>query len=102
MTSEEVASEIQQHIIAQSMRENGEHVLCPKNKYGYQININHPLISPLFTRFKCKENLSCRWPISDAARFKFEGYILALIEKYEGDYEAALSAQINRKVESAH
>lgn len=43
------------------------------NKYGYRLRISHPLIYPLFVRYK-KEVLKTReqFPISDKERLDFE------------------------------
>ena len=48
------------------------------NPYGYKLNINHPLISPHYERFKVK----CNTPIlSDEQRFEFERLMIAALEK---------------------
>lgn len=48
------------------------------NPYGYQLNINHPLIRPHYERFKVK----CNTPIlSDEQRFEFERLMIAALEK---------------------
>lgn len=44
-------------------------IYTKRNKYGYQLNINNPLIKPHYERFKRK----CDTPIlSDEERFEFE------------------------------
>ena len=51
------------------------------NKYGYQIDISHPQIKPLYERFKKWKNVP-RWcPLSDQERLEFESYILKKMEK---------------------
>lgn len=48
-------------------------IFAPTNKYGYKIAINHPLIKPLYDRYKRKlgEHI-----LSDAQRLEFERIIL--------------------------
>lgn len=41
------------------------------NKYGFKININHPLVAPKWEAFKKKKKLS-RWDMTDALRREFE------------------------------
>lgn len=53
-------------------------IYAKRNKYGYQLNINHSLIRPHYERFKVK----CNTPIlSDAQRFEFERLMIAALEK---------------------
>lgn len=48
-------------------------MLLYENKYGYRLNINHPIVNPLYRKYK-KEVLKTResFPISDKDRLKFE------------------------------
>lgn len=45
------------------------------NPNGYLVNINHPLIQPLYYRFKEWKGIPRRFPLSDAERLEFEKYI---------------------------
>lgn len=45
------------------------------NPYDYLVNINHPLIQPLYYRFKQWKGIPRRFPLSDEERFEFENYI---------------------------
>lgn len=54
-------------------------IYCPKNKYGYKLNINHPSIKPLYERFKKWKGIGINIPLSDAERFEFESYALKYI-----------------------
>lgn len=44
------------------------------SKYGYKLNINHPLIRDLYTRYKRWRNIPYNTPLSDNERFEFEDY----------------------------
>jgi hypothetical protein len=48
------------------------------NKYGYQININHPKIRPLYERYKARLGERI---LSDKQRFEFESIIIGLMER---------------------
>lgn len=61
-----------------------DEIILPKNKYGYQINITHPKIKPLYERYKKWKNISNWCPLSDEERLEFESYIL---KKTEGKDE---------------
>lgn len=53
-------------------------IYAKPNSSGYKLNINHPLISPHYERFKRK----CNTPIlSDEERFEFERLMIAWLEK---------------------
>ena len=46
------------------------------NPYGYQVDISHPDILPLYWRYKKWKGIP-RWcPLSDEERKEFEAYIL--------------------------
>ena len=53
-------------------------IILPPNKYGYRINISHPLIRPHYERYKHKLG---EIRLSDAQRLEFEMIILNLIER---------------------
>lgn len=53
-------------------------IFAPPNKYGYQINIQHPKIRPLYERYKKKVGEII---LSDQQRFEFEGYIFQMLER---------------------
>lgn len=60
------------------MSENKINIFAEPNKFGYQININHPKIKPLYERYKRSIKAII---LSDAERFEFEKYIFQAIEK---------------------
>lgn len=51
-------------------------ILITGNVYGYQIDISHPSIKPLYDRFKKWKGIPDWCPLSDEERFEFESYIL--------------------------
>ena len=53
-------------------------IFAKPNKYGYKININHPLIIPHYHRFKKLKKTTI---LSDAERFEFEAAIFKALEK---------------------
>ena len=55
-------------------------VFAPQNKYGYKINVNHPIIRPLYEKCKSKLNIMI---MSDQQRHDFETIILRKIENGE-------------------
>lgn len=46
------------------------------DRYGYQIDITHPKIKPLYKRYKKWKEIPDWCPLSDNERLEFEGYIL--------------------------
>ena len=56
-------------------------IFTVNNQYGYQINISHPKISPMYESFKTKKGLPLNMPISDKERFEFECIIFKMLEK---------------------
>ena len=56
-------------------RTNCKHdsIFISGNKYGYKVNVNHPLISPLYDRFKDEIG---SYILSDKERFQFEALII--------------------------
>lgn len=61
-------------------RKNNTSVFAPQNKYGYIINVNHPIIRPLYEKCKLKLNIMI---MSDQQRHDFETIILKKIENGE-------------------
>ena len=61
-------------------RSNNISVFAPQNKYGYKINVNHPIIRPLYEKCKSKLNIMI---MSDQQRHDFETIILRKIENGE-------------------
>ena len=55
------------------------------SKYGYKLNINHPLIRDLYTRYKRWKNIPYNVPLSDNERLEFEDYIEKHILKKGAD-----------------
>lgn len=51
-------------------------IYAPQNKYGYQVDISHPKIKPLYERFKKWKGIANWVPLSDEERREFESYIL--------------------------
>lgn len=51
------------------------------NRYGSRYNVNHPLIRRYYLRFKQKIGVPEHFPISDAQRQEFEGYMDGLQER---------------------
>ncbi len=64
-----------------SRAENTSIYIYPSNKYGYQININHPKINGLYRRYLKWKGIPQWCPLSDAQRFEFEAYIFGLLRK---------------------
>ena len=63
---------------------NTDTIFAPPNKYGYQININHPKIRPLYERYKKKVGEII---LSDRQRFEFEGIIIKMIERSKNEQD---------------
>lgn len=51
-------------------------IYAPQNEYGYQVDISHPKIKPLYERFKKWKGVPDWCPLSDDERKEFENYIL--------------------------
>ena len=66
--------------IAQKMAHTEENmsIFAKTNKYGYQINVNHPRIRPMYELYK--EKIGERI-LSDKQRFDFERLIFELIRR---------------------
>lgn len=65
----------------ESRTENTSIYIHPRNKYGYQININHPKINGLYRRYLKWKGIPQWCPLSDKQRFEFEAYIFGLLKK---------------------
>lgn len=61
-----------------SLDEKNDSIFAKPNKYGYKININHPLIRPHYERYKRKLGERI---LSDVQRFTFETIIFQQIER---------------------
>lgn len=58
--------------------EPNDSLWAKENPYGYQININHPKIRPLYERFKEKVGERI---LSDRQRLRFEEHIFGMLKK---------------------
>ena len=60
-------------------------IYIPFNKYGFMININHPVVNKFYMEFKAEIGETL-FPISDADRFEFEKRVMSgyypELEKY--------------------
>ena len=50
--------------------------ILTNNPYGYQLDISHDAINPLYLRFKEWKKIPPWCPLSDAQRREFENYLL--------------------------
>ena len=50
--------------------------ILTNNPYGYRLDISHPVINPLYLRFKEWRKIPPWCPLSDAQRREFENYLL--------------------------
>lgn len=70
-------------------------MIAKNNPYGYRLNVNHPLIREIYWRYKEKNNIPRRYPLSDNERYEFEKVTIAwLIKKNYLVYDEE-SIQIN-------
>ena len=60
--------------------QNDKIILDKPNKYGYQVNINHPKVQPLYERFKRSKKAII---LSDKERLEFEEIIMKKVRKVE-------------------
>lgn len=51
------------------------------NRYGYRLNLRHPLVKKLYLRYKDKLGISQSMPLSDAERMDFERQALPWLER---------------------
>ena len=49
--------------------------------YGFQINITHADIYPLYQQYHYKNNLPFHFPLSDKQRYDFEAKVFIMLEK---------------------
>lgn len=56
-------------------------MLNTNNKYGYALNVNHPVINDLLRRYKKWKGLPNHFPLSDKERHEFESYVLKKLNK---------------------
>ena len=49
--------------------------ILSRNPYSYILNINHPVIHPLYMRFKRWKGIPVYCPLSDTERIEFEEYM---------------------------
>lgn len=56
-------------------------LFCSPNKYGYRLNVNHPLINKIYKRYKKKNNIARRIPLSDKQRLEFEQVTLDYLKE---------------------
>lgn len=61
-------------------------VLLTSNPWGYQINVNHPKMRPLYGRFKRWKGIPSWCPLGDEERREFEGWVLQCMK---GDHNGA-------------
>lgn len=58
--------------------EPNDSIFAKENPYGYQINVNHPKVLPLYQRYKDKVGERI---LSDRQRFEFEEHILNILKR---------------------
>lgn len=49
------------------------------NPYGYRINVTHPDIIPLYTKWRIEHGESTHYPPSDKCRMEFEDALIAYL-----------------------
>lgn len=57
-------------------------MIVKNNPYGFRLNVNHPLIRKIYWRYKEKNGIPRRFPLSDNERFDFEEVTIAWLIKY--------------------
>lgn len=58
-----------------------EAVFNLNNPYGYQLNINHPIIKEYYYRYKEYKGIPRSIPLTDSERFEFEEIIIKNFKK---------------------
>ncbi|MBR4627759.1 MAG: hypothetical protein IKO47_08685 [Ruminococcus sp.] len=58
--------------------EHNDSIYAKENPYGFQINVNHPKIRPLYERYK--EKIGERI-LSDIQRREFENHIFSILKR---------------------
>lgn len=62
-------------------REQPQSVYTQDNPYGYRLNIAHPLVRPLYDRYKAWIGVGTNTPLSDRERFEFEEMVIPILER---------------------
>ena len=65
-------------------REQPQSVYTQGNPYGYRLNIAHPLVRPLYDRYKAWIGVGQSTPLSDRERLDFEEMVIPLLERNQG------------------
>lgn len=55
-------------------------IYAVNNPYGYQFNVNHPVINEIYKRYKAQKGLPSDKPMSDVERRRFDWYVQRLID----------------------
>ena len=58
-----------------------ESIYANSNKYGFELNINHPYINKLYVRFKTSKGIGINYPLSDDLRREFEKAVILNLRK---------------------
>ena len=75
----------------QKQQGSKDSIFAPPNKYGYKINITHPLIYPHYERFKRIKNAII---LSDKERFEFEDKMIAYIKQKQEEKQSGNKSKI--------
>ncbi len=65
-------------------RDQPQSVYTQGNPYGYRLNIAHPLVRPLYDRYKAWIGVGQSTPLSDRERLDFEEMVIPLLERNQG------------------
>lgn len=57
-------------------------MIAKNNTSGYRLNVNHPLIREIYWRYKEKNSIPRRYPLSDNERFEFEEVTIEWLIKH--------------------
>ena len=57
-------------------------MIVKNNPNGFCLNVNHPLIREIYWRYKEKNGIPRRYPLSDNERLEFEEVTIAWLIKY--------------------
>lgn len=66
-----------------------------RNPYGYEINISHPRVAPLYEAFKKKRNIPYWCPLGDVQRMIFEERVFSMLSKRAAE-KKEVTARTNR------
>lgn len=61
----------------------GNDILAQNNRYGYRLNINHPIVFQLYTRYREWLKIPAGFPLSDNERFDFEDRAIEKLIKHK-------------------